>query len=752
MDMVSIGGGPAGLYFAILAKKAFPGARIRVLERNRADDAFGWGVVFSRETLDHFREADPESHAAITGAFVYWDDIETFYGGTSVVSTGHGFCGFSRKRLLQILQERAAGLGVELEFEREVGSVREFGGADLVVAADGVNSRVREELAEHLAPEVRWGSCRFSWLGTTLPLEAFTFLFRESGHGLFQVHAYPFGEGLSTFILECHEDTWRRAGLDRASEEETVAYGERLFADELKGHRLLTNRSLWRSFPEVVCGRWSHGNVVLLGDAAHTAHFSIGSGTKLAMEDAIVLVDALRRRAADGIPAALAAYEEARRTDVIRLQRAARTSQRWFEDSRRFLRQHPLQFSFNLMTRSKRITYGNLEERDPGLVRRVREWYREAEGGILASDGSAPPPMFQPFRLKDMELVNRVVVSPMCQYSAVDGTPGDWHLVHLGSRAVGGAGLVMTEMTDVSADARITTGCTGMYADAHEEAWKRIVEFVHARSRARIGIQLAHAGRKGACHHPWEGWDRPLAPEEGAWETLSPSPDPYAPGFPAPRAMDRADMDRVREDFVAATRRSLRAGFDLVELHMAHGYLLSTFLTPLVNRRTDAYGGSMENRLRFPLEVLRAVREAWPAAKPLAVRITASDWVEEGGLTGEDAVVIARALRDAGCDIVDVSSGGNDIRSRPDFGRMFQVPFADRIRHEVGMPVMAVGAILGWDHANTVLAAGRADLAVMARPHLHDPYLTLHAAEAQGFHDQPWPGQYLLGKPKPPRG
>jgi anthraniloyl-CoA monooxygenase len=753
MDIVSLGGGPAGLYFSILMKKAFPDARIRVFERNRADDTFGWGVVFSEETLSHFGEADRESYDAIRGAFAYWDDIETYYGGTCVTSTGHGFCGMSRRRLLEILQARCRSLGVELEFQREVASADEFrGAADLVVACDGVNSAVRTQFADTFRPDVRWGKAKFTWLGTTRPLRAFTFHFKTNAHGLFQVHAYPFEKGLSTWIVECREETWRAAGLDTATEEETVRYCEELFASELDGHRLLTNKSLWRTFPTIRCATWRHENVVLVGDAAHTAHFSIGSGTKLAMEDAIALADAfvkhgtLASNGACDVPRALAAYEEARFVDVLKLQRAADVSREWFENSARYVRQHPLQFSFNLMTRSKRITYDNLAKRDPKLVAAVTEWFRESTATPKASDGSPRPPIFTPLRLREMTVANRIVVSPMCQYSAVDGVPNDWHLVHLGSRAIGGAGLVMTEMTDVADDARITKGCTGLYEDEHVEEWRRIVDFVHAHSAARIGVQLAHAGRKGSAFHPWEGFDRPLSKDEGAWETIAPSPLPFAPGWPAPREMTRADMHRVRDEFVRATRMADDAGFDLVEVHMAHGYLLSTFISPLTNRRADAYGGSLANRMRWPLEVFRAMRAAWPAAKPMSVRITAVDWAP-GGLVAADAVEVARALKDAGCDVIDVSSSGNSIESRPEYGRMFQVPFADRIRHEVEVPVMAVGAIQGADHANTVIAAGRADLCAIARPHLFDPYLTLHAAAESGFPDVRWPGQYLLGRP-----
>jgi anthraniloyl-CoA monooxygenase len=747
MRIVSIGGGPAGLYFSILMKKAFPAASIRVLERNQPDDTFGWGVVFSAETLSHFGDADRESYDAIRAAFSYWDDIETFYGGKCVTSTGHGFCGMSRKRLLQILQERCRALGVTMDFQREIRSAEEVrGDADLVLAADGVNSVVRAEYEATFRPSVEWGKAKFTWLGTTRPLRAFTFHFKENAHGLFQVHAYPFEKGLSTWIVECREETWKRAGLDEASEEDTVRYCEELFREELGGHRLLTNRSLWRSFPTIRCERWSHGNVVLVGDAAHTAHFSIGSGTKLAMEDAIALRDAFVRHGARDVPAVLAAYEESRKLDVLKLQRAADVSRAWFENSGRYVRQHPVQFSFNLMTRSKRITWDNLAQRDPMLVAATAEWFRADCGAPKGSDGKSPAPIFTPFRLRELTLGNRIVVSPMCQYSAKDGTPGDWHLVHLGSRAIGGAGLVMTEMTDVSADARITHACTGMYSDEHAAAWRRIVEFVRGNSSAKIGVQLAHAGRKGSAFHPWEGFDRPLTKEEGAWETIAPSPLPFAPGWPAPREMTHADMDRVRDDFVRAVQMADKVGFDLVELHMAHGYLLSTFISPLTNHRTDTFGGPLANRMRWPLEVFRATRAVWPAGKPMCVRISASDWAP-GGLAEEDAVLVARNLKDAGCDVVDVSSSGNTIDARPQYGRMFQVPFADRIRHEALVPVMAVGSIQGADHANTVIAAGRADLCAIARPHLADPYLTARAAARYGWPDVRWPGQYALGRP-----
>ncbi len=751
MNIVSIGGGPAGLYFSILMKKAHPEVDIKVFERNQPDDTFGWGVVFSEDTLSQFEDADPETYSEIIAHFKTWRDIETYIRDRRIVSTGHGFAALSRKTLLQILLARCQDLGITLEYGQEVASLADVADADLILGADGVNSFVRQSLAEHFQPELDWGSCRFSWLGTTKPLEAFTFIFAESEHGLFQVHAYPFEDGLSTWIVECREDVWRRAGLDTASEDDTVAFCEALFADHLDGHRLLNNRSLWRAFPTVRCATWHHGNVVLLGDAAHTAHFSIGSGTKLAMEDAIALASAFETHGLD-VPAALAAYEDARWVDVIKLQKAAQTSLEWFENSARYLGQSPLQLTFNLMTRSKRITYDNLNERDPELIRQVDEWFRQQAGAPLTSAGVAPPPIFTPFRLRDLQLDNRIVVSPMCQYCATDGTPDDWHLVHLGSRAIGGAGLIITEMTDVLADGRITAGCTGLYRQEHVAAWTRIVEFVHANSSSKIGIQLAHAGRKGSVRHPWEGADVPLTPEEGAWPLWAASAIPFESHWPTPKAMDRREMDIVRDAFVRATQWAEEAGFDLVEVHMAHGYLLSSFLSPLSNQRFDEYGGSLERRMRFPLEVFRAMRAVWPEHKPMSVRVSASDWMKDGsGTTPEDTVELAKMLKAAGCDLLDVSSGGNSVDSEVGYGRMYQVPFAEKVRYETGMPVMAVGALLGDDHCNTVLAAGRADLTAMARPHLRHAYLTLDAAEKHEYFDQPWPGQYALGKPKPPK-
>jgi anthraniloyl-CoA monooxygenase len=749
VKIVCVGGGPAGLYFALLMKKADPAHDVTVVERNRPDDTFGFGVVFSDATLDTFAEADPETHAAITGAFAHWDDIDIHYRGQVITSTGHGFAGIARQRLLDILRARAEALGVRCDFQREVVGIEPWADADLVLAADGVSSAVRTRDAARFRPRIDWRPNRFVWLGTTFPFPAFTFLFKESEHGLWRVHAYRYEPRRSTFILEGTEATWRRAGLDRASEEDTVAFTERLFARELDGHPVLANRSLWRSFPTVENGAWHHGKVVLVGDAAHTAHFSIGSGTKLAMEDAIALSRALG--AHTDVASALTAYEAERRPLVESAQRAARMSLEWFEQTERYHeRLEPIQFAFSLLTRSLRVTHANLKLRDAKFVETVDRWVaaRAADQARVTVPGPPPPPpMFTPFRLRELVLANRVVVSPMCQYSAEDGTPGEWHLVNLGSRAVGGAALVVAEMTDVSREGRISPGCTGMYKPEHVTAWRRIVEFVHRHSRARIGLQLAHAGRKGATRRLWEGIDEPL--DEGAWPLLSASPIPYLSHGQTPREMDRRDMDEVREQFVRAARMADDAGFDMLELHAAHGYLLASFLSPLTNARTDAYGGTLANRLRWPLEVFDAVRAAWPLAKPMSVKISATDWVE-GGFQLEDAVATARALRAHGCDLVTVSSGQTVRDQRPAYGRLYQTPFSDRIRHEAGIPTATVGAIGSYADVNSIIAAGRADLCALARAHLYDPYWTRHAAWEQGY-DLGWPDQYVSVKTFTPR-
>jgi anthraniloyl-CoA monooxygenase len=756
MRVVCIGGGPGGLYFAVLMKKADPRHQIRVVERNRPDDTFGFGVVFSDATMAGIAEADSDAYRAIARHLVHWDDIEVNYRGERVTSTGHGFSGMSRHTLLRVLQEEACAAGVELVFEREATTLASFRHADLVVAADGANSTVRRLLQECVATTVDVRPNRFVWLGTTKPFPAFTFYFKRSDHGLWRVHAYQYGPGRSTFIVECREDTWTRAGMDVANEQQTAAFLEDLFAEELAGHRLITNRSIWRQFPTIRTEPWSAGNVVLLGDAAHTAHFSVGSGTRMAMEDAAALRDALTEF--NEIAPALRTFEQRRRSQVESLQRAAQASLQWFEDTERYMSLDPIQFTFSLLSRSLRITHEDLRARDPAFLERVDAWVaREAERQVGASNASGtqhaalkaprtnlherrpPPPMFTPFRLRDLVLSNRIVVSPMCQYVADDGAVGDWHLVHLGSRAMGGAGLVMAEMTDVSREGRISPWCAGLYKPQHAAAWQRVVEFVHRETPAAIGIQLGHAGRKGATQRLWEGDNEPLP--EGGWPLISASPIPYFPDrSPMPREMTRADMDCVVADFAQAAALARDAGFDLLEIHMAHGYLLASFISPLTNTRADEYGGSLDNRMRFPLEVFDACRQVWPGEKPMSARISAVDWVP-GGTGQDDAVEVARLLKAHGCDIVDVSAGQTVPDQRPAYGRLFQTPFADRIRHDVGIATMAVGNISSYMDVNTIIAAGRADLCLLARAHLFDPYWTRHAAWMLGY-PLPWPDPY----------
>ena len=759
MQIAVIGGGPGGLFAAILASKRFPSAQIQLYERNRAGETFGWGVVFSDETLGNVEAADPESFEEIRKEFAYWSDIDTFVGDAELVrSTGHGFCGLARRTLLQILDARARELGVVMNYETEVSREELEAVADLVIASDGLNSQVRASAEDRFNPTIDWRTCRFCWLGTNKPLSAFTFIFRRNEHGAWNIHAYPFERGTeprSTWIVEATEETWRNAGLEDATEEDTVAYVQNLFKDHLDGFELLTNRSTWRTFPTVSCGAWVDGKTVLLGDSAHTAHFSIGSGTKLAMEDSIALVEALAAngKASDtsgdtvDVPEALAAYQESRRVEVIKTQKAAQTSLEWFEHSDRYLNQDPVLFTFNLMTRSKRITYENLGTRDPELIERTRAAYARSVG---ADPKTLPCPAFAPLTLRGLTVPNRIVVSPMCQYSALEGTPTRWHDVHYGARAIGGAGLLFTEATNVSAIGRITHGCTGIYTDEHEERFAEITAFAHEHSAAKVGIQLGHAGRKASYALPWDG-DAALT-DETAWQTIGPTSRPFREGAPAPRAMTRGDMEAVLAEFKLSAERSVRAGFDLVEIHAAHGYLLSSFLSQAVNDREDEYGGSLlADRARFPLEVIDTVRAVMPGEMPLFVRISASDWIGERGQTVEDSVALAQLFKARGVDVIDVSSAGNVAESRPAWGRMYQVPFAERIRYGADIPVMAVGAIQGIDHANTVLAAGRADLCALARPHLEDPHLTLRAANEFRAPNQHWPKQYAAAQKKPPR-
>ena len=751
MRIVCVGGGPAGLYFALLMKRADPRHEVTVIERNRPYDTFGWGVVFSDQTLGNLRAADEKSCTQILDSFNHWDDIDVHFKGRTIRSGGHGFCGIGRRRLLNILQARSEELGVQLVFETEITDLSQVADADIVIAADGLNSRIREQFSRVFRPQTDVRKCRFVWLGTHQPFDAFTFAFEQTEHGWFQAHAYQYDRDTSTFIVETPEDVWFKAGLNRMEKGEAVAFCEKLFARYLDGHSLMTNSShlrgsaIWIKFPRIVCADWVYWHdargqqqpIVLMGDAAHTAHFSVGSGTKLALEDAIALSRALSSH--DDLAPALEAYQQERRIEVLKIQNAARNSTEWFENVDRYSAMEAEQFTYSLLTRSQRISHENLRLRDQGYVRSIESW-------LAAQSGLPPdprPPMFTPFRVRGLMLKNRVVMSPMAMYSCVDGTPDDFYLVHLGSRAHGGAGLVFTEMTCVTAQGRISPRCAGMYKPEHRDAWRRIVDYVHGRTSANIGIQLGHSGPKGSTQLGWEEADEPLP--AGNWPLLAPSALRYGPANQAPQAMTRADINAVQAAFVRAARMADECGFDWLELHCAHGYLLSSFISPLTNLRRDDYGGTLDHRCRYPLEVFSAIRAVWPQAKPMSVRISAHDWAP-GGNTPDDAVQIARMFRAAGCDLIDVSSGQTTRLAQPIYGRMYQTPFSDRIRQEAGIATIAVGAIFEPDHVNSIIASGRADLCAIGRPHLADPYWTLHAAAQLQYQDVQWPPQYLSGK------
>ncbi|HEY5048399.1 MAG TPA: FAD-dependent monooxygenase [Rhizomicrobium sp.] len=747
LKIAIVGGGPGGLYFALLTKKARPDWQIVLYEQNRADDTFGFGVVFSDETLEEFLSRDPESYAAIRDAFAYWDDIVIRYRDREIRCGGNGFAGCSRLALLRILQRRCEALGVEIHYNTAVGELSKLGDCDVIVGADGINSHIRETFRDHFQPSLELKTNRFTWLGSTRPLDAFTYFFKQTEFGLICAHTYQYEPGRSTWVMEMSPAAWEGFGFDRLGEEDSARLLERIFADELEGHPLLTNRSLWRNFPRIFCEQWWHDKIVLLGDAKATAHFSIGSGTKLAMESAIALSDALLEHAQDGVEAAFRAYDRARRTEVQITQHNADVSLAWFEHMERSNDMKPMQFAMVVMCRAKSITWDNLLLRDEAFVRAFEdEWYQTyfEESGIDCRE-TRPTPMFTPFRLRGLTLKNRVVVSPMAQYSAIDGIPNDWHFTHYTSRAMGGAGLLYVEMTCPSANARISPGCTGLWNDVQENAWKRIVDFVHEYSDTGLCMQLGHAGRKGSTQLGWEMADHPLADVESNWPVYSASPLAYMEGVsPQPIELDRKTMDGIKADFVAATRRAERAGFDMLELHCAHGYLFASFLSPLTNRRDDEYGGAINNRLRYPLEVFAAMRAAWPAQKPMSIRISASDWAP-GGISEEDVLAIVAAFGDAGCDLVSTSSGQTVPEQEPIYGRMYQVQFAEGIRNVARMKTIAVGAITEPAQINTIVACRRADLVALARPHLVDPYFTRHAAAWYGVTTQSTPSQYLSG-------
>ena len=744
MKVTVIGGGPGGMYFALLAKKAWPRWDITVYERNRPDDTFGFGVVFSDQTLDTFKAYDLVTYERIRRRFAYWGDVDVVYKGQTLRSGGNGFCGCSRVALLNILQDRGRELGVNMRFQREVEGLEEFADSDLIVVADGIASKIREKYKDHFQPSVDLRPNKFTWLGSTRSLDAFKYFFRETKEGVLLAHVYQYEPNRSTWVIEMDEPTWRNFGFDKLSETEMLPVLEKVFAEELDGHPLIVNRSLWRNFPNITNKTWVRGNAVLVGDAKATAHFSIGSGTKLAMEDAIALYEAFRKD--QDVKKALTLYDNVRREEVEKTQHAANVSLAWFENMKRYWGMDPEQFAFGVMSRSKQITWENLELRDEAFVRRVHRWFahRVKKQGFDIDVEKPPVPMFTPFRLRDMVVENRVVVSPMDQYSAVDGVPGDWHFVHLGSRAVGGAGLVYVEMTCPSPEARISPGDTGLWNDAQAAAFKRIVDFCHTNSKAKMCMQLGHSGRKGSTQVGWERMDYPL--EKGNWPIVSASAIPYYEGVSqVPLELDRKGMEKIVADFVRSTRYAEQAGFDMLEIHMAHGYLLASFISPLTNQRKDDYGGSIENRMRFPLEVFRECRAAWPKHKPMSARISATDWAP-GGLSGTDLIAFTRALKEAGCDLIDVSTGQTVPHQRPVYGRMYQASYADWVRNEVGIATMTVGAVTTPDQINTLLAAGKADLVALARPHLANPYFTLQASAWYQHTNQFWPPQYLTGR------
>lgn len=741
MKILAIGGGPGGLYAAILMKKARPDWDISIIEQNRQGDTFGFGVVFSDDTLDEFLTRDPESYAMIRERFAYWDDIRIVRHGHEVRCGGNGFAGCSRVALLNVLITRCRQLGVPIRFGTIVDPAA-LPPADLIIAADGINSSIRDHFADAFQPSVTLMANKFAWMGSTRPLSDFTYFFKATAHGIIVAHTYQYEPGRSTWIFETDPECWAGHGFAGRSETDAARYLETLFADELQGHGLITNRSVWRNFPKVECASWSYRNITLLGDAKASAHYSIGSGTKLAMESAIALADAMIAHAPD-VGTAQTAYEQARRTAVEITQHNAQVSLAWFEHVRRSWDMPPMQFANVVMSRAKSITYDNLILRDPDFVAAVDAEFHascRAQTGIDPGP-NPPPPMFTPVRLRGITIPNRIVVSPMAQYKAVDGVMGDWHLMHYGARALGGAGLTYIEMTCPSPDARITYGCPGLWNDAQEAALTRLVNFVRANDGARLALQLGHAGRKGSTQLGWENMDHPIADPAANWPLVSASPIPwFAHESQVPAELDEAGMARITADFVAATRRAARAGIDLLELHCAHGYLLASFLSPLTNLRTDEYGGSVDNRLRFPLALFRAMRAVWPQDRPMAVRLSASDWAP-GGLSEADLFAIARGFADAGADLIDVSTGQTVPHQAPIYGRMYQVPFAEGVKNELGLATMCVGAITEPGQANTIIACRRADLVAVGRPHLINPNWTQHAAA--------WYGTRHVGVPKP---
>lgn len=733
MKITVIGGGPGGLYFSILTKKAMPHCEINVYERNKPDDSFGFGVVFSDETLGEFLTRDTQSYELIRSKFAYWDDIVVARDGERVSVAGNGFCGCSRKTLLQLLHQRCNEEGVNLHFEANVADSSQFKDSDVIVACDGIGSSVRTVFEEEFETKVELKKNKFVWMGSTKPLDAFTYFFRSTPKGAFVAHTYQYEEGMSTWIFECSPQTWENFGFDTYDEEDTTQKLKEIFKEELDGHGLITNKSQWRQFPHVTNGKWHKDNIVLLGDAKATAHYSIGSGTKLAMECAIALSDAIVANPKN-IAVAFENYEKARRNRVEMIQYAANVSLDWFENMDRHM-QHPFyQLSFGCMTRSKKVTFENLNIRDTSYPAKVLKEFNE-----LNAEKENTPAAFTHFKLRDLVLSNRIVMSAMGQYSAENGLVNDWHLMHYGNRAIGGVGLIIAEMTAVSETGRITLGCTGIYNDNQTVAWQKITQFIHTHSNAKIGIQLGHSGRKGATKKPWETEDL-----QDKWDLLSASPIAFNETAPVPKEMTLEDMNTITNQFVQATKNADMAGFDLIELQAHHGFLLASFLSPLTNMRKDEFGGSIENRLKFPMRVFKAMRNVFPKEKPMSVRISATDWAENG-ITEEDVFVIATAFKEAGANIINVSTGNTVAHQKPQTGRMWQTPFSDAVRNTVHVPTITAGYIQDIDQINTIILNGRADLVALGRPLLLDPNFVRNAQAYEDYRTEDIPKQYRAG-------
>jgi anthraniloyl-CoA monooxygenase len=735
MKIAVIGGGPGGLYFSILTKKAMPNCQIDVYERNKPDDSFGFGVVFSDETLGEFLKRDMQSYELIRSKFAYWDDIIVARDGQEVSIAGNGFCGCSRKTLLKLLHQRCLEEGVNLHFEQNIDNVSAYQDADIILASDGIASGIRTQYETEFGTNITLKKNRFVWLGSTKPLDAFTYFFRTTAHGTIVAHTYQYEEGMSTWIFECSDETWQKHGFEVTNEEDTIAKISKLFAAELDGHPLISNKSHWRQFPHVTNKNWYHNNIVLLGDAKATAHYSIGSGTKLAMDCAIGLSDAVIANPTN-VQAAFEQYNKTRRNTVEMIQYAALVSLDWFENMDRNIQHTFYQFAFGCMTRSKKVTYENLRLRDKSFTDKVL-----TEFNSRTSNAVETPAAFTPFKLRDLELSNRIVMAPMGQYCAENGNVTDWHLVHYGSRATGGVGLIITEMTAVSETGRITLGCAGIYTEEQQVKWKSITDFIHKNTQTKIGIQLGHSGRKGAIKKPWEGSNEPI---DNPWELLSASPIAFNSKMAIPREMTLADMDSITFQFVQATKNAEAAGFDMIELQAHHGFLLASFLSPLTNIRKDEFGGSIENRLKFPLSVFQEMRKVFPKNKPMSVRISASDWAANG-ISEEDIIYIAKAFKEAGADIINVSTGNTVEYQKPQIGRMWQTPFADAVRNTVHIPTITTGYIQDIDQINTIILNGRADLVALGRPLLADANFVRNAQAYEQFEATDIPKQYKAG-------